>query len=78
MTARRVRFAAGAIEAAAVVLAMEHGLVPPTAGFKNPDPDMPEINLVHGDPAPWTPGPSMSNSFGFGGHNGSIVIGPPA
>jgi 3-oxoacyl-[acyl-carrier-protein] synthase II len=32
--------------------------------------------LVVGDPRPWTPGPSMSNSFGFGGHNGTIIIGP--
>ena len=69
--------AAGAIEAAAVLLAMENSLVPPTYGYETPDPDMAPIQIVAGAPAPWTPGPSLSNSFGFGGHNGTIVIGPP-
>ncbi|MCY3911040.1 MAG: beta-ketoacyl-[acyl-carrier-protein] synthase family protein [bacterium] len=69
--------AAGAIEAAAVLLAMEHGLIPPTYGYETPDPEMAPIRIVAGEPAPWTPGPSLSNSFGFGGHNGTIVIGPP-
>ena len=69
--------AAGAIEASAVLLSMQHGLIPPTYGFATPDPDMAPIRIVAGDPAPWTPGPSLSNSFGFGGHNGTVVIGPP-
>lgn len=69
--------AAGAIEAVGVVLSMERGLIPPTAGFVHPDPDMAPIDLVVGEARPWTPGPTMSNSFGFGGHNGSVVIGPP-
>jgi 3-oxoacyl-[acyl-carrier-protein] synthase II len=56
---------------------MLHRLIPPTAGYENPDPDMPALNLVVGEPRPWTPGPTISNSFGFGGHNGTIVIGPP-
>lgn len=68
--------AAGAIEAVAVVMAMQKGLIPPTAGYRTPDPEMPTIDLVAGEPEPWTPGVSMSNSFGFGGHNGSLVIGP--
>ena len=68
--------AAGAIEAVAVVLAIRKGLVPPTAGYATADPEMPPINLVTGSPAPWEPGISMSNSFGFGGHNGSLVIAP--
>jgi 3-oxoacyl-[acyl-carrier-protein] synthase II len=67
--------AAGAIEAVAVVLAMQHGVIPPTAGHTTPDPEMPAINLAT-SPTPWVPGPSLSNSFGFGGHNGSLVIGP--
>ena len=69
--------AAGAIEAIAVLLAMKHELVPPTYGYKTPDPDMAPIRIVAGEPAPWTPGPSLSNSFGFGGHNGTVAIGPP-
>ena len=68
---------AGAIEAVALLLSMFHRLIPPTAGYENPDPEIPAINLVVGEPRPWTPGPSISNSFGFGGHNGTIVIGPP-
>jgi len=31
---------------------------------------------VLGKARPWEPGPSISNSLGFGGHNGSIIIGP--
>ena len=68
--------AAGAIEAVAVVLAMDSKLIPPTAGYATADPEMPPIKLVTGSPAPWEPGISMSNSFGFGGHNGSLVIAP--
>ena len=68
--------AAGAIEAVAVVISIQKSLIPPTAGFTNPDPEMPEINLVYGEPATWTPAPAISNSFGFGGHNGCLVIGP--
>jgi 3-oxoacyl-[acyl-carrier-protein] synthase II len=69
--------AAGALEAAAVLLAMEHRLIPPTAGLVTYDPELPAIDVVAGDPRPWEPGPSLSNSFGFGGHNGTLVIGPP-
>lgn len=68
--------AAGALEAAAVVLSMQHGAIPPTVGHETPDPELPELDLVVGEARPWTPGPSMSNSFGFGGHNGCLVIGP--
>ena len=68
--------AAGALEAAAVVLSMQHKLIPPTDGTKAVDPSLPAIDLVLGEPRAWTPGPSLSNSFGFGGHNGCLVIGP--
>jgi 3-oxoacyl-[acyl-carrier-protein] synthase II len=69
--------AAGALEAVAVVLSMQKGLIPPTAGYSTPDPDMAPIDLVVGEARPWEPGPTLSNSFGFGGHNGCIVIAPP-
>jgi 3-oxoacyl-[acyl-carrier-protein] synthase II len=68
--------AAGAIEATAVLLSFIHKQIPPTSGFTTPDPEMAEFNLVTGGPQDWEPGPSMSNSFGFGGHNGSIVLAP--
>ena len=70
--------AAGALEAAAVILAMEHGLIPPTLGLEQLDPELPAIDIVRDEPRSWEPGPSLSNSFGFGGHNGTIVLGPPA
>ncbi len=68
--------AAGALEAAAVLLSMEHRLVPPTHGLVELDPELPELDLVIDEPREWEPGPSISNSFGFGGHNGTIVLAP--
>jgi len=70
--------AAGAIEAVSIVLSMQHRLIPPTAGYTTPDPEIAAIDLVTGEPRPWEPGATLSNSFGFGGHNGCLVIGPAA
>jgi 3-oxoacyl-[acyl-carrier-protein] synthase II len=67
--------AAGALEAAQVILSMQKGLINPTAGTTKVDPAM-SIDLVTGSPRAWTPGPAISNNFGFGGHNGSVIIGP--
>jgi len=67
--------AAGALEAVAVVQSMLHGVIPPTAGYGEPDPDLATIDIVT-EARPWTPGPTLSNSFGFGGHNGCLVIAP--
>lgn len=67
--------AAGALEAAAVLLSMEHRLIPPTANTTEVLAEVP-TNIVMGAPQAWTPGPSMSNNFGFGGHNATVVIGP--
>ena len=68
--------AAGALEAAASLLSIRHELIPPTANTTTVDPAM-TIDLVLGEARPWTPGPVMSNNFGFGGHNGSVIIAPP-
>jgi 3-oxoacyl-[acyl-carrier-protein] synthase II len=68
--------AAGAIEAVAVVESMRRGLIPPTAVTTEVDPELPPIDLVMGEARPWEPGPTLSNSFGFGGHNGTLVLGP--
>jgi 3-oxoacyl-[acyl-carrier-protein] synthase II len=65
--------AAGALEAAATVLSFEHRLIPPTANTVDVDLG---IDVVMGAGRPWEPGPSISNNFGFGGHNGSLVIAP--
>ena len=69
--------AAGAIEAVSVVLSMVHREIPPTMGQASYDPELPKLDVVAGTPRDWEPGPTISNSFGFGGHNGSVVFGPP-
>jgi 3-oxoacyl-[acyl-carrier-protein] synthase II len=68
--------AAGALEAVATVLSIQHGRIPPTANHVEGEPDLAPIDVVTGDGRDWTPGPSLSNSFGFGGHNGCLVLGP--
>ncbi|HPG26945.1 MAG: beta-ketoacyl-ACP synthase II [Spirochaetaceae bacterium] len=68
--------AAGAIEAVALVLSLQHGLIPPTDGLEQFDPALPPIDVVQKEARRFTPGPSLSNSFGFGGHNGTLVLGP--
>ena len=68
--------AAGALEAAAVLLSMERGVIPPTDGLQEPDPALPAIDLVR-EARRWEPGPTISNSFGFGGHNGTLVLAQP-
>jgi 3-oxoacyl-[acyl-carrier-protein] synthase II len=66
---------AGALEAAAVLLSFEKALIPPTAGTTEVDPAI-TSDVVIGEPRPWEPGPTISNSFGFGGHNGTVIFGP--
>ncbi|MGK2949530.1 MAG: beta-ketoacyl-[acyl-carrier-protein] synthase family protein [Acidimicrobiales bacterium] len=68
--------AAGAIEAVAVVESIRRRLIPPTAITTEVDPELPPIDLVMGTPRAWEPGPSLSNSFGFGGHNGTLILAP--
>jgi 3-oxoacyl-[acyl-carrier-protein] synthase II len=65
--------AAGALEAAAVLLSFQRREIPPTANTKVVDLG---IDVVTGDPRAWEPGPTISNNFGFGGHNGSVIIAP--
>ncbi|NBO67706.1 MAG: beta-ketoacyl-ACP synthase II, partial [Acidimicrobiia bacterium] len=61
--------AAGALEAAAVLLSIEHKLIPPTANTTVVDPEMSGVDIVTGAARAWQPGPTISNNFGFGGHN---------
>lgn len=68
--------AAGSIEAVSVVLSFEHRSLPPTMGHAEADPELATIDLVVGEARPWEPGPTLSNSFGFGGHNGCLVLAP--
>ena len=69
--------ASGAIEAATAVLAIERRQLPPNIGLTEQDPDIPLTRIVR-EPLDWTPGPVVSNSFGFGGHNAVLVISPYA
>lgn len=68
--------AAGALEAVTVIQAMGRGLLPPSGVDPQPDPQI-DADVVWGEPRPWEPGPVISNSFGIGGMNGSLVILPP-
>jgi 3-oxoacyl-[acyl-carrier-protein] synthase II len=66
--------AAGAIEAAFTVLAIEHGLIPPTANLDSQDPEI-EIDVVAKAPRPRRISVALSNSFGFGGQNAVLAFG---
>ncbi|AZJ32835.1 3-oxoacyl-[acyl-carrier-protein] synthase II [Tenacibaculum mesophilum] len=67
--------AAGAIEAIASLLAMEHGVVPPTINHVNVDENInPELNLTLNNAQKRDIKVAMSNTFGFGGHNACIAF----
>ncbi|WP_153503221.1 beta-ketoacyl-[acyl-carrier-protein] synthase family protein [Cumulibacter manganitolerans] len=66
--------AAGAIEGVALALSYLHKKIPPTMGTTEVDPKI-EADIVL-EWRDWEPAPALSNSFAFGGHNGSIVLGP--
>jgi 3-oxoacyl-[acyl-carrier-protein] synthase II len=67
--------AAGAVEAVASFLALREGLVPPTANHTVTDPEL-RVDVVAGSARPLERVPVLSNSFGFGGHNAALVLGP--
>lgn len=67
--------AAGAIEAIASVMSINHGIVPPTINTVNPDPAIPTgLQIVLGQSIQKKVRVAMSNTFGFGGHNGIVVF----
>ncbi len=67
--------AAGAIEAIATIMAVVNDTVPPTINFSTPDPDIdPGLNLTLNKAQKRNIRYAISNTFGFGGHNASIVI----
>lgn len=69
--------ASGAMEAAITIEAVRRGLLPPTHNLDEPDPACP-LDHVRGQPRPAPVGYAMSNTFGFGGHNVSLVFRPPS
>ncbi len=67
--------AAGAIEAIASILAIKHGIVPPTINhFTDDDEIDPKLNFTFNTPQKRAIKVAMSNTFGFGGHNACVVF----
>jgi 3-oxoacyl-[acyl-carrier-protein] synthase II len=67
--------AAGAIEAIASILAMRHGIIPPTINFTTPDPELdPLLNFTFNKAQAREVNAVMTNTFGFGGHNTSAIF----
>lgn len=65
--------AAGAVEAIACVRSLETGWVHATVNYENPDPAC-DLDYVPNEPRELKPRVVLSNSFGFGGHNGCVVF----
>jgi 3-oxoacyl-[acyl-carrier-protein] synthase II len=65
--------AAGAVEAIFTVLAIKEGVLPPTINYEYPDPEC-DLDYIPNEARPADVRIAMSNSFGFGGHNASIVV----
>ncbi len=66
---------AGAVEAVASILAMQYSIVPPTINFFTPDPDIDQkLDLTINQAKNRTLTTVLSNGFGFGGHNASLIF----
>jgi 3-oxoacyl-[acyl-carrier-protein] synthase II len=64
--------AAGAVEFVACLLALHHGVIPPTINLRKPDPDC-DLDYVPNEARPARVRITLSNSFGFGGQNAALV-----
>jgi len=65
--------ASGAAEFIASIMAIRHGVVPPTINYEDPDPECP-LNYTPNTAIQRDISYAMSNSFGFGGHNASLIV----
>jgi len=65
--------AAGAVEAIFSVMALKTGMVPPTANYEEPDPDC-DLDYVTEGARHVGPSVALSNSFGFGGVNATLIF----
>lgn len=65
--------AAGAVEAVATVLSVYHNKVHPTINYETPDPEC-DLNYIPNKAQDWDVPAAVSNTFGFGGHNASILF----
>lgn len=67
--------AASAIEGIACILAIQHGAIPPTINFKHPDDQLdPKLNFTFNQAQERPVRAALSNTFGFGGHNASVLF----
>lgn len=65
--------AAGAVEAIVALLAMQHGVIPPTINYEHPDPRC-DLDYVPNEKRAAEVNVAMTNSFGFGGHNAVLIF----
>jgi 3-oxoacyl-[acyl-carrier-protein] synthase II len=65
--------AAGAVEAVFTIMAVTEGVVPPTINYENEDPEC-DLDYIPNEARKADVRVAVSNSFGFGGHNASIVV----
>ncbi len=68
--------AAGALESIFCIKAMQDGVLPPTINYETPDPEC-DLDYVPNEARKASPECTMTNSFGFGGHNASLIFGLP-
>ncbi|MBM3441283.1 MAG: beta-ketoacyl-ACP synthase II [Bacteroidetes bacterium] len=67
--------AAGAVEAIACILSVVHNIVPPTINHHTPDPELdPNLNFTFAEAQRRPVRAALSNTFGFGGHNASVIV----
>ena len=66
--------AAGAIEAMMCVLAVHHGVLPPTMNYEHPDPEC-DLDYVPNEAREAQVDVALSNAMGLGGHNGCVLVG---
>ena len=68
--------AAGGLEAIATIQAIRTGMLHPTINLENPEPILSSVDAVGSVAEPYTVQVALSNSFGFGGHNSTLVFAP--
>ncbi|MDP3723568.1 MAG: beta-ketoacyl-[acyl-carrier-protein] synthase II, partial [Candidatus Omnitrophota bacterium] len=65
--------AAGGVEAVISVLAITHGVMPPTINYQHPDPDC-DLDYIPNQARHAPVDAALSNSLGFGGHNATLIF----